>query len=1263
MNDGTDQRQRLPSALDEHLFGVDEQGFAERVTMAAALARQLRFVSLSGNDQDDWGRFFDNDESLVLARIAAFDLDAMQCVLVRELESAPLAQLADQMAGHARLLDGWWSALSRSERPAARAVREHLEQSIEQRLRDDLAWVDARFGPRVARDTSMEGFTALLSPLWRVASPLRPAAAASDRETLRTIGFAFLGAIGRLKSLAAEHLEDSLASGFHEPAVTLLITFLKVYGSVQADVNRFARRHVEFYYRDCLGLRESPGEPESLHLVCRREARAEPEFLLPDGALFDAGKDAAGRLVEFRGTAPLVVTEAAVAALFTLRLDRDRLIAPERDFGFATRIKSARLPVAPDPGDRLATERCHALFGGGRGDAGATVDAHLGLAVATPVLHLAEGEREIHVLLRVSSGTGSAPLDRLVDELALAPDIDTFRRLLGPLFARWLVAGEPLDDDAWARLRAAAARHLGTPPAQEPAAGDPLYLLKGRGKPSRELFFSRLVNGVFELRLTTAKGWWAPAAPDVLPAPEGGLRLVIRLRREDPAIVGCDAAVHGARWPTRLPVLRLDVSTQGRLYGYSLLAPLQFHEAALTVKVRGVKDILLRNDLGRLDPSKAFMPFGPLPATSSYMVFGAPEIARKNLAALSLHLEWRNLPTGPGGFASWYRGYAPSYRGGDPAVTLAILRDGQWRDGSGAAGRQALFDVSAFDGHVEPLRTLHFDAVAIRKYSRAATAQALDGPRVRSGLFRLQLSGPEGAFGHAAYPSVLSESVSAQARRRRPAPRPNPPYTPLVEGLWLDYEATDSIDLDRAAAPDTDEDEDGPSRLFHLYPFGLKALKPTSVGSAHGLLPRLDHDGNLYIGIAATSLRGTLTLLFQLRAADAAEAPGAPAMPRTSWSWLKDDIWHPLAASRVLSDTTAGFLATGIVTLDLPAELDDDNDVLPGGLFWLRLSADDGFDRFAGLYAVRAQALRVTRVNPAAAAAGGVVSAGALAGPIEPRRSIAGLAGVDPVGAPVGGRAAQDDRRLLADAGERLQHKQRASLPWDFERLVLSRFTNVAKAKCFAAHEVAPEHGGGPGRVLVAVVPDAPRNVAALATAAPRLATSELAEIQSWLAAHASPWTQVCVRNASYDRIQVRCTVQCQRGAHEGFVLRRVERTIVEALSPWLDGGLPPRFGWTLRCEDVQARLRALEGVASVTQLSLLQIACDDDGTYTLGDTARLAGNGRDRLDPHRPWSLALPMPEHLITLAEAVVDPTPLTSGIRELAVGRTLIVGGDAT
>jgi hypothetical protein len=46
---------------------------------------------------------------------------------------------------------------------------------------------------------------------------------------------------------------------------------------------------------------------------------------------------------------------------------------------------------------------------------------------------------------------------------------------------------------------------------------------------------------------------------------------VLRLRPQDPAIVGCNAAIHGADWPTEQPLLRIQLRDQGRLCAYSLL--------------------------------------------------------------------------------------------------------------------------------------------------------------------------------------------------------------------------------------------------------------------------------------------------------------------------------------------------------------------------------------------------------------------------------------------------------------------------------------------------------------------------------------------------------------------------------------------------------------------------------------------------------------------------------------------------------------------
>ncbi|WP_457333532.1 hypothetical protein [Rhizobacter sp. P5_C2] len=1246
MSDGTDstrgtaQHQRLPPLLGDAPFGVDEAGLAQRIAMAAALARRMPFVDLAGRESGRWERLFEGDESLVLARIAAFDLDALQRAIVRDLHASP-ERAALRVTMLARAIDHWWKVLAGSEEAAARAVREEIEHTIARRLSDDLEWLERRFGARRWNGRPVTAGLQDLSPMWREPAALFDQAL-PEQETLRGIGFAFLGAIGRLQSLAAERLDESLATGRHEPAAALLMTFFELFGSVQQRVNRFASRHVDFYYRDCLGLRPAAAQPGLLHLVCRRDANTEAPLELPEGTLFEAGKDAARQTIEFRSLRAVTLTPARVAALYTLRVERDPLISPERDLGFATRIKAAQV---------TAGQPNQPLFGGSASSS--AEDARLGLAVASAALALAEGEREICMQLRVAPADGGRPLAELVDDIANAADAEGLRSAFGRLFVRWLISGEPLADDALARLRAAAARLLGPRSGDAVSPAHPLHLLFGEGQPERELLFGRLVNGGLELHLSAADGWWTPDACDISPTAEGGLQIAIRLRQDDPAIVDCDPAVHGAEWTLPLPVLRLELGTRGRMCGFSLLGGLALQEVTLQVKASGVRDLLLQNELGRLDARRAFQPFGPLPTLTSGLVFGSPELARKQLRALTVHVEWNGLPTVAGGFDTWYEGYAPAYVPGRPAVRLAILREGQWQPGADAA--VPLFVASGVPPRLLSGHTIAFDPAAVRKHTRAHPPEPLDGPRVQGGLFRLQLCEPEGAFGHAAHPIVLADALTRQARLRRTVPRPNPPYTPSFEQLSLSYEAFDSVRLDQAQ-PQAGHGEHG-AQLFHLRPFGLQALHPAAAGTPPGLLPQLDHEGSLLLGIAADSLRGPLTLLFHLHAANAADPVGASVPRRTHWSFLMHDSWHPLAPGRVLEDTTSGFLKTGTVTLELPAGLTRDHRVMPAGLHWLRLSADGGFENFASLVSVQAQALRAVRVLPQAESEATMEAVTSVAA-VEPRRSVPGLAGVAPGDAVTGGRPAQSTAAFRASAGERLRHKGRASLAWDFERLVLDRFPQVAKARCLSARQL----GGEPGRTTVVVVPHGTRNVHDEATAAPRLDADQLEEIRAFLAQRMSPWATLRVRNPAWERIQVRCIVQPLRGVHEGVLLRRVERAIVDHLSPWMDGGCELRFDWLLRCDDVLAQLRALEGVAAVSRLSLLRVACDDDRRHALADTARRADGDSPVLRATQPWSLALPLPRHLVSVHGDPEAPATPAAGIRELAIGSTFIVGGTA-
>lgn len=1335
MSDGCEQRERFPAALQDGYVRVDEMSFESLVSLAAAQAEQIRFVDPHRGDAGHWGELFTGDESLVMARILAVDCDALQAAFVQDADSAPQARLAHETIDLASLLDAWLKSLAANPQSEAKALADHLKQRVLGPLGGELDDVYRRFGALAWEGRALAGSREALDPAW-FDSPraLRGDERRPARETLRACYFALLAAVRDVQAVARRLLPASLQSQAHEPAAALLLAFVQLFAVVQRRINRFTDRHVDFYYRDCLGLTPRPAVPDRVHLVCERDLRAGFEVQVPSGTLFAAGKDRDGRPIRFAADGPLNLSDARVAALCTLRLERDPQISPEREFGYVTRAKARPLPLA-DAGAAAAASSLpfHPLFGGSQAGAAVGVDdtATIGLAIASPLWFLAEGEREIRITLHVDTpgqaDAGAAALARqlqadpraagallpglfarylasdaparaeaeaaalagsalarlarragsdaartasfdpytlfLTERALQAQTQADFCAHLGRLFGHWLLAeDDALGDADLQALRDTARRLPGPRPDTEANSGDPLCLIHGTARPERDLIFERVFNGLFEVALTQPAGWVDAVDTYVGRSPlrsgGRGLQIVIRLRPEDEAVVGCDAALHGAGWNTTLPLVRVLLRSQARLYPYSLLEGLRLREAVLAVAVNGVRQVQLHNQLGRLDPSKPFHPFGPLPALGSYLVFGAPEIARKKLDALTLHVEWGGLPSDDGGFATHYAGYGADHDNPAFTASVAILRDGQWQAPASDAAGQPLFRDRDATRRVDTHADITVDPRALHRHQRATSDELGLGLGARNGFFRLQLNGPAGAFGHAAYPALLTEVVSANARRRRHASLPNAPYTPVIERLTLDYRAQATVQIGLAPSAETAAEGE---RVFHVHPFGLQQIHPSRGEESQALIPRFEHDGNLFIGLDATELQGALTLLFHLRDEAAVEPPPGATAPALHWACLGSNRWHALTPAQVLSDTTDGFLTSGIVTLDIPASIDRRNSVLPADRFWLRLSADRAFHTFAGLHAVRAQALSASRVIDAhAAGSTSSLGSGLAAGSVQqPVVSIPGLAAVTQVGTSFGMREAEDRQQFRTRVGERLRHKSRAVTPWDFERLVLENFPEVFKVRCIP--NCSPDRRTeSPGHVLVVVVPAAPRNEIAERTRGFRLNAIVLHRIRDFLCAHASPHARLVVRNAVYERVQVRCTLKLVRGAQAGVALRRVNDTIIDLLSPWVDGGDGPRFDWRVRSEDIEAQVRRLDCVDFVTKLSLLHIARSDHGVYTLSDTARETPFGT-QVGPAAPWpwSLVLPTRTHILATTPAFTNAEPERTGIDRLAVGSTFIVG----
>lgn len=1345
MNDGSDQGRRYPAALERGYFDVDETSFEQLLAMSAGLGERLRFYGSDNVWQPGrtWSELFHCDETLVMAEIAAFDL-ARYLPSHDELESVLPEFAANRILMLALTVNHWLARLQVFESPAARAMHEFSRRLVAQHLAREfngvVAWRREAWSGAVMRSVER------LNAAWNV-----PAAGGSDPpsffEALRTCVQAFRTGITRLSMAAREQMTRSLQYATHDPSAGLLLAFMQLYQTVQQQINTFTDRHIDFYYNDILRMRPRPAVADHAHLVYGTSL-AVPEVLVPAGTPFSAGKDLDGRPLVYRTDEEAAMNGARVAALYTVLLDRNPRISPEVELGFVTHIKTACLPLA-DAAVADAAPPHWPLFGGRarQGGPGQAEDARIGLAIASPILLMAEGERELNITLRLvfadeNDADAAALFGQFMSSAPEQADV-AMHRLLERYFALdpSLLEGPEQEDgdvrkalltDLAARLRsrlrdtqvdaAACARLFLTElllGSQTPSAfaarfgklagrwllGDAgsmsfrerrrlcrLWHQHGRdtidevhkrirhrhGSNSapgviREMLFSELFAGIFDVSLSTAEGWHD--ATDVVvtrggrdgETVPGSLRLSVKLQPKEPPVVACSAAhaaaFHGVELPTSSAVVLLRLRSESRVCPYSLLADSMLSEITLGVEVRGLRNLALSNQLGRLDSSKPFNPFGPLPVRGSYLVFGAAELAAKNLTQVALNLEWGGLPEGEGGFERYYEGYESRYDNRVFTTAISLLRDGQWHPRDELLHSQALFNSGAGD-RLRRHSTLRLDSNILLNEYRASTQpvpvdQFMFGPAAGDGFFKLQLTGPAYAFGHQEYPGLLTKVLTSNARLKRskqPLPIPNAPYTPVLERITLDYSAESTIVLGRSSLAEASV---GAEKVFVLHPFGVEQIHPAPIDSSRWLLPRFACDGNLYIGLAAAgALSGRLSLHFHLR--DESALPRDASTPVLQWDCLSGNRWHRMAPERVLSDTTRGFLTSGIVALDIPDGVRNNNTVMPAGLFWLRLSTARGFQSFATLYAVRAQAQRVTLADVGSVRSTRLVlPAGSIKEPAVP---VPGLLSVQQIGPSFGRRAVETPRELRTRTSERLGHKNRCTTPWDYEHLVLQEFPEVCKVKCFPHLSTEQPHVAMPGRVLLVVIPSFSAVGEEARTPTPRMNVDQLERIARFVRAHASPFVKLEVCNAAYERIQVRCSVRLKRDHPTGLTLKRINQAIVQFLSPWEEGGLGVHFDWTLAPMDVEGRLRKIEAVESVAKLSILQVAMENDTRYMLGDSARprSAGHrGDGEIRALVPWSIAVPMAQHLVDAGDAVAGALPEASGVRILELGNTFVVG----
>jgi hypothetical protein len=240
----------------------------------------------------------------------------------------------------------------------------------------------------------------------------------------------FQNILRQISQFAPDYISESLyplQEAFrkqHEPHLALLFTFLELFKYVQGDMNRLSEKHLDFFFMQVLRVKPKPHRSDHAHLVFEMAKQLE-QYLIKGGTLFKDGKDANKADLLYSLDDEIVIDKAAIERLMTLYLKQSRVNAkPQKLVLFKDKEGKEYMECVPptivalegvymapvaNSADGLGLKfpenqipnwatlgaKESKINAPGKTTPGQHPYARLGLVLASPVLLLNEGRREV----------------------------------------------------------------------------------------------------------------------------------------------------------------------------------------------------------------------------------------------------------------------------------------------------------------------------------------------------------------------------------------------------------------------------------------------------------------------------------------------------------------------------------------------------------------------------------------------------------------------------------------------------------------------------------------------------------------------------------------------------------------------------------------------------------------------------------------------------------------------------------------------------
>ncbi|MDR0687874.1 MAG: hypothetical protein LBF55_04190 [Prevotellaceae bacterium] len=738
----------------------------------------------------------------------------------------------------------------------------------------------------------------------------------------------------------------------------------------------------------------------------------------------------------------------------------------------------------------------------------------------------------------------------------------------------------------------------------------------------------KYLHNIFYIRISTASGW--KMIENYAVKREGdNLLLKFTLLEDFSATAPCRQDIHS--FQSDFPTLRIYLNYDAWLYPYSWLRYFPLKKIHIKTEVEGINNILIYNDLGKVDCSKPFQPFGINTEKGALMVIGNYEMSVKHTRRLDVKIRWGGLPTHLRGLQEHYAGYGVPIDNASFKVQAYYLADYQWNE----EGEYALFGV---DPGAPLSKETALSGINVEKMPVKWLAEAEYDYTIHSqaGFVSFMLQSPEMGFGEKQYRKVFSEYIMQEAQPKKGSGRkqksaPNEPYKPVIERIALDYVAEETVDLRR-------QPQALSSAFYHISPFGDRQVYPSGGGNPYAFLVfQMDTDANVLIAMRNLRKGGVLNLYFDFL--PFRKEINLDEIPQVKWFFGDGYRWEILPDGYVGLDKTTNLLESGFLRIFVPEDLEDTL-FDENGIIWLRAAVEKNenvIPYIKNIYINVAEAeVEMEKWQDSAH------SPLALAGTQwKSEENISGISEIR-AAASYSGKEKESEEQRLMRLSEYASHRGKAVTARDYERMTLQEFPDIGKVKCLPAFSAKTDKKED---VTLVILPQQQEK-----SSKKYLATSrQILKVEEFFAERTSAAVRfVDAINPLYEEALVRCRVAFKKRYPAASCRTCLSDLLNNLIAPWQQSGELPEFDYSLDMEAIRQRMLEQEFVSAVEELSVVVISEVAENSYTLHE------HGKDDsiISPSTPFAIFIPAKEHLITAN------TDIDFGISEMAIEDSFVI-----